>query len=71
MSALEKHLTVPEIAELWQLSTDKVRELFRDHPGVIKIGQPERRHKRGYITIRVPESIVNRVHAQLRGKAAA
>jgi len=71
MSAFQKHFTIPEIAELWQLSTDKVREIFRDVPGVIKIGSPERRHKRGYITLRVPESVVQKVHAQLRGKAAA
>ena len=71
LSALEKHYSIPEIAELWQLSPDTVRELFRDAPGVIKIGSPETRHKRGYITLRVPENVVLKVHAQLRGKAAA
>ncbi len=71
LSALEKHYSIPEVAELWGLSTDKVRELFRDVPGVIKIGSPETRHKRGYITLRIPESVVQRVHSQLRGKAAA
>ena len=70
MAALERHYTIPEIAKLWQLSDDKVRQIFRDLPGVVKLGKPERRHKRGYITLRIPESVVLKVHADLRGKAA-
>ncbi len=70
MAALERHYTIPEIAKLWQLSDDKVREIFRHLPGVVKLGNPERRHKRGYITLRIPESVVQRVHAELRGRAA-
>ena len=71
MSAIERHFTISEIAELWQLSTDTVRELFHDAPGIVKIGHAERRHKRSYIRLRIPESVVQRVHAQLRGKVAA
>jgi len=68
--ALERHYTIPEIAKLWHLSDDKVRLIFQNHPGVVRIGSPERLHKRGYITLRIPESIVQKVHAELRGKAA-
>jgi len=67
--ALEPHYSVPQIAKLWGLSTDCVRALFRDVPGVLKIVRPETRFKRGYISIRVPESVVLRIHAALR-KAA-
>jgi len=69
MNATERHYTIPEIAKLWKLSDDKVRLMFRDLPGVVKIGTPERCHKRGYVTLRVPESVLQKVHADLR-KAA-
>jgi len=66
VSALERHYSVQEIAELWQLSPGVVRSLFRDRADVIKIGYGERLHKRGYVTIRVPESTLQRVYAELR-----
>ncbi len=70
MSALEKHLTIPEIAELWNLTPDTVRQIFRNEPGVLRISRPETLHKRGYVSLRVPESVVQRVH-QARSKAVA
>jgi hypothetical protein len=30
----ERHYAVAEIAEMWNLSADKVRELFENEPGV-------------------------------------
>ena len=51
---------------MWGLSAPKVRELFRDEEGVVVIGEPERRYKRGYETLRIPQSVVRRVHAKLR-----
>ena len=66
MAALEKHYTVVEIAELWQFSPDTVRALFRNRPGVLKVGTGETRHKRPYLSLRIPESILQQVHAELR-----
>ena len=57
MAALEKHYTVVEVAELWQFSPDTVRGLFRNRPGVLKVGTGETRHKRAYISLRIPESV--------------
>lgn len=68
--ASERHYSVPEIASLWKLSDDKVRALFKSESGVMRIGMPERMHKRGHITLRIPESVFNRVHERLRAKAA-
>jgi predicted transcriptional regulator len=65
MSALERHYTAKEIAELWQLSEDTVRKIFRDTPGVLKIAQPTRRFKRAYVSLRIPESVVQKRHAEL------
>jgi hypothetical protein len=65
MVAFEAHYTVQEIAEKWHLSEKVVRKLFRNEPGVIKIDAEECRFKRGYCTLRIPESVVQRVHARL------
>jgi hypothetical protein len=51
---------------MWNLGVDKVRELFRDEPDVLKIGQEEIRYKRGYVSLRIPESAIRRVHAKLK-----
>ena len=68
MSALERHLTAAEVAKLWHLSEDTIRALFRNTAGVLKISQPARRGKREYVSIRIPESIVLKRHAELHGK---
>ena len=66
MSALEKHYSIREIAKLWGLSVGAVRPLFRDRADVVRLGNGERRNQRGYITLRVPESVVQRVHDDLK-----
>jgi hypothetical protein len=66
MAALERHYTVAEVAKLWQLSEDTIRGLFRDRPDVVKIGSPEKRNKRSYFMLRIPESALQKVHAELR-----
>jgi len=67
MAALEKHYTVAEVAVLWSLSEETIRKLFRDDPSVLKIGVGEKLHKRGYVVLRIPESVVLRTHEKLRG----
>jgi hypothetical protein len=65
-AALERHYTVQEIGEAWQLSGTTVARLFRDEPGVLKIGRgPSRRGRRSYTTLRIPQSVVDRVHRRL------
>ena len=71
MPALEKHYTCQELSKLWKLGPDTVRALFRDTPGVLKITRPERRNKRAYVSYRIPESIAQKRHAELNGKAVA
>lgn len=58
----ERHYTVAEIAGLWKLSPDVIRKLFENEPGVFVIGTDGSRSKRGYHTLRIPESVVERVH---------
>ena len=66
MAALETHYSVSEVAKLWHLSEDTIRRIFRDVPGVLKLGAPERLRKRGYVLLRIPESVLQAVHAALR-----
>ena len=67
----EKRYSVGEIAKDWNLSADFVRRLFKDEPGVLKIPRLETRHKRGYTTLRIPESVARRVYARFTIKATA
>ena len=48
--------TVRELAAEWGLSTDKIRELFRNEAGVIKLTDEnaKRKRKRSYVTLRIP-----------------
>lgn len=62
---LEQHYTPGELAKRWGFSVDFVRRLFRDEEGVIVINRKEKMHKRGYVTLRIPASVAERVYAQL------
>ena len=59
----ERHFSVRTLAEMWCLSEDTVRDLFRDVDGVFKIAE-KRRGKREYMTLRIPESVAMRIHAE-------
>jgi len=61
----ERHYTVEEIAAMWHLSKDAVRKLFRNEPGVFVYSNPNPRiRKRPYTTLRIPQSVLERVHQQ-------
>jgi hypothetical protein len=61
----EKHFTPAELAEAWSVSPETIRSIFRNEPGVLKIGKNGTRYKRAYITMRIPEEIAKRVHRRL------
>lgn len=61
----EPHYTAAEVAEQWGVSVDLVRDTFRDEPGVLLIERPGTRVKRSYATMRIPESVLDRVYNQL------
>jgi AraC-like DNA-binding protein len=64
--AFERHYSVAEIVELWGLSEKTVRRIFGDEAGVLEWGHDEDRFKRCYKTLRIPESVVQRVHRRMR-----
>jgi len=67
---VERHYAVVEVAEMWHLSPDKVRNLFEHEPGVLVIGDTLPRHKRRYRTLRIPQTVLQRVHSRLAAKSA-
>ncbi len=64
----ERHYSPAELAELWGLSSDTIRRLFEDEPGVVTIGERNPRSKRRYVTLRIPQSVAARVHRRLSPK---
>ena len=60
--AFERHFSVRELAGLWQLSEDTIRRMFQDEAGVVEVGNEKRSYRRRYTTLRIPESVVVRVH---------
>lgn len=64
-AALERHYRPDELAETWGLSVKVIRQIFSSENGVLKMNRPETRNKRGYCTMRIPESVVVRVHKRL------
>jgi hypothetical protein len=62
----EKHYSPAELAKAWSCSAEKIRILFRREPGVLRL--PSGRAgdgQRGYITMKIPESVAIRVHRRL------
>jgi hypothetical protein len=60
----ERHYSPAELAELWNLSVDTLRRLFVNEPGVLQISS-QRRGRRNYATMRIPETVAERVHRKL------
>ena len=50
---------------MWNLSPDAVRRIFRDEPGVLVLGDRNPRSRRRYVTLRIPQSVLERVHRQM------
>jgi hypothetical protein len=53
---------------MWNLSPDKVRDLFEHEQGVLVIGESNSRRKRRYLTLRIPQSVLERVHHRLSSR---
>ena len=61
---MERHYTVAEIAAMWNLSKDTVRRMFQNEPGVLVLGARPSGRKRGYLTLRIPQAVLERVHSR-------
>jgi hypothetical protein len=61
--SIAEFYTVRDVATRWKMSQDFVRDIFRDHPDVMRFPRPETRAKRGYVTIRIPHRTLVQVEA--------
>lgn len=59
---LERCYSPEEIAELWSVSVDTIRRQFEHEAGVLIIERPRIYGKRRYRTMRIPESVAQRVY---------
>lgn len=65
-SSLESHYTPAEVAHAWGVSSDTVRRMFKDEPGVLVIEPaPARFSRRKYRTLRIPASVAERLHRRM------
>jgi AraC-like DNA-binding protein len=64
--AFERHFSVRELAQFWGLSERTIRRIFAGEAGVIRWGRDESRSKRAYKTLRIPDSVAQRVYRKLR-----
>lgn len=61
----ERHFSPAELAEQWNLSEDTVRRIFEREPDVLIFENPERGSSRRRRTMRIPESVAERVYRRL------
>ena len=65
-NALDEPVFTPtEIAKTKKLHPGKIRELFVDEPGVIRLGHAAKGNRRQYFTLRIPASVVARVFGRM------
>ena len=57
-----------ELAKAWGLNEDTIRPWFLDQPGVLQIENRQRKGRRGYVSLRVPESTARRIYRQRTGQ---
>lgn len=67
-SMMEPHFQVVDLAKLWGFSEKTLRKWFEEEPGVLIEDRPERMHKRGYRSMRIPQSVAIRVYERHTAK---
>jgi transcriptional regulator GlxA family with amidase domain len=63
-ATFERHYSVDELAAIWGMSDDFARRLFLHEPGVV-VFHHHRPGRRVYRTLRIPESVAQRIHTRL------
>ncbi len=61
----ERHFSPAELAELWSLSEDTIRRMFENEPDVMIFENSERSSSRRRRTLRIPQSVAERVYRRL------
>lgn len=58
---MEQYYTPREVAQKLAVSYRTVLRLFRDDPNVFRFGTDETVTRRGYISIRIPQSSIDKI----------
>ena len=68
---IEKHYTINELADLLNMSFERVRQLVKDEPGVLRL-MPQRSSEgpRTRSMYRIPESVAQRILRRSTNPAA-
>lgn len=61
LGAADKHYTPQELAVLWGVDVETIRNIFREEPGVLKISNASKLRT----TLRIPQGVAERVHRRL------
>lgn len=61
----EQHFSPTEVAAKWGFDEKSIKRIFEHEPGVLVYTRPTSKTKRRYRTLRIPESIIARVHQRL------
>ena len=62
----EQRYAPTDIAAFWRLDVETIRRMFQDEPGIVVFQGPLKKGKRPYKTIRIPHSVLERVHQRLQ-----
>jgi hypothetical protein len=65
LMADEKHFEPAELAELWGVSAETIRNVFRNEPDVLRHPSKPNEKKRKYVLMRITLSVAQRVHKRL------
>ena len=68
MAATERHYTVAEVGQMWSLSRRTIRRILDKEPGIMVLGHPGDSTRHRYQRLRVPESVLQRIHNRMRQK---
>lgn len=58
---IEKHYTIGELSELLGMSFERMRQLVKDEPDVLKFSPARNAGKRTRTMYRIPESVAERI----------
>ena len=64
VAAFERHYKPSELAKLWSVGESTIMRMFRDEPGVLRLGE------RGALrrAVRIPQSVAERKHREMVSK---
>jgi hypothetical protein len=67
--AAERHWSPAQVAEIWGFGPETIRRIFQNEPGVVVMTKPAKKNRQQHRTIRIPQTVLERVHRRLQKSA--